>query len=58
MGAVCYNSRVVGRRGQAALEYVLSLAGLLVVVAVMWGLVEASRKQSDRTMKLVVSEYP
>jgi uncharacterized protein (UPF0333 family) len=46
------------RRGQAALEYVLSLAGLLVVVAVMWTLVSASEKQSHRCMNLVVSEYP
>lgn len=59
MGSVCYNNpRGRFREGQAMLEYVLALAGLLVVVAVMWGLVRASEKQSVRTVKLVVSEYP
>ena len=46
------------RGGQAMLEYVLALAGLLVVVAVMWTLVSASEKQTHRTVNLVSSEYP
>jgi uncharacterized protein (UPF0333 family) len=59
MGAVCYNSgKVVLRRGQAALEYVLALAALLVVTAIMWGVVGASEKQSVRAARLVTSEYP
>jgi uncharacterized protein (UPF0333 family) len=59
MGAVCYNSGKAGlRRGQAALEYVLALAALLVVTAIMWGVVVASEKQSVRAAKLVTSEYP
>ena len=59
MGAVCYNSgKVVLRRGQAALEYVLALAALLVVTAIMWGVVGASEKQSVRAARLVNSEYP
>lgn len=59
MGAVCYNSGGVRlRKAQAVLEYVLALAGLLVVVSVMWGLVRASWKQSERTVNLVISEYP
>jgi hypothetical protein len=45
MGAVCYNNGKVGlRRGQAALEYVLALAALLVVTAIMWGVAGASEK--------------
>jgi uncharacterized protein (UPF0333 family) len=59
MGAVCYNNGKVGlRRGQAALEYVLALAALLVVTAIMWGVAGASEKQSERAASLVTSEYP
>jgi hypothetical protein len=46
------------RKAQAVLEYVLALAGLLVVVSVMWGLVRASWRQSERTVNLTISEYP
>ena len=59
MSVVCYNNKVVRmRKAQAALEYVLALASLLVVVTVMWGLIRASWKQAERTVKLVVSECP
>lgn len=59
MSVVCYNNKAVRmRKAQAALEYVLALASLLVVVTVMWGLIRASWKQSERTVKLVVSECP
>jgi hypothetical protein len=46
------------RKAQAVLEYVLALAGLLVVVSVMWGLVRASWRQSERAGNLTISEYP
>jgi len=46
------------RRGQAMLEYVLALAGMLVVVAVLWGLVSVTWRYADRTNNLVRSEYP
>ena len=59
MGALCYNNGNAGfRRGQAALEYVLALAALLVVTAIMWGVVGAAEKQSVRAARLVTSEYP
>ena len=58
-GAMCYNSSGKSfRNGQAALEYVLALAALLVVTAIMWGLVGASEKQSVRTVRLVTAEDP
>ena len=58
-GAMCYNSsRKSFRNGQAAVEYVLALAALLVVTAIMWGVVGASEKQSVRAARLVTSEYP
>jgi len=50
--------RVRLRAGQAALEYVLAFAGLLVVVAVLWQLVGASVRYADRTGRLVASECP
>jgi uncharacterized protein (UPF0333 family) len=46
------------RRGQAALEYILAFAGLLAVAAIMWGVVGASEKQSERAVRIVTSEYP
>ena len=46
------------RRGQAAVEFVLALAGLLVVVAILWGLVGVTVRHAVRTENLVVSEYP
>jgi len=46
------------RRGQAMLEYVLSLAALLVVVTVMGYVVSAAMKTSDRANGLVRADYP
>jgi len=46
------------RGGQAALEYVLSLAGLLLVVGILWGFVRAAVRHSERTEALVTSDCP
>lgn len=46
------------RKGQAALEYVLALAGLLVVTAILWQLVGVTMRYAERTERLVTSEYP
>jgi len=40
------------------LEYVLSLAAMLVVVAVMGYVIVAAVKASDRTNALVRADYP
>ena len=55
-----YNTRRAAgfRPGQAALEYVLSLAALLVVVSLLWGLVGVALRFADRTEDLVSSECP
>ena len=55
-----YNTRRVGglRPGQAMLEYVLSLAGLVVVVGILWGLVAVAVRYADRTENLVTSDCP
>ena len=55
-----YNTRSHGsmRRGQAMLEYVLSLAALMVVVAILWGLVGVALRYADRTEDLVTSDCP
>lgn len=55
-----YNTRrPVGlRTGQAMLEYVLSLAALMVVVAILWGLVGVALRYADRTESLVTSDCP
>lgn len=58
MAPVCYNNEVRVHKGQAMLEYVLVLAGLLVVVSIMWGLVRALERQSARTVNIVASDYP
>ena len=60
MPGVCYN---MGRSlrvksGQALLEYVLAFAGLLIVVAILWGLVSVVARHSVRTDNIVSSEYP
>ena len=44
--------------GQAALEYVLALASLLVVVGIMAVLVRAAMCYADRAEDLVTSDYP
>ena len=49
---------VRGRRGQTLLEYVLALAGMSVVVLILWGLVNVTHQYSVRTGNLVSSEYP
>ena len=46
------------RSGQAMLEYVLSLAGLLVVVGILWGLVHAAFLHAERTERLVTADCP
>ena len=46
------------RKGQAALEYVLALAALLVAVAATGYLVAAARRSADRAQALVGSDYP
>ena len=59
MDDLCYNKAGTGfRAGQAALEYILAFAGLLAVAAIMWGVVGASEKQSERAVRIVTSEYP
>ena len=55
-----YNTRraAVLRPGQTALEYVLSLAALMVVAVILWGLVGVVLRHADRTEDLVSSECP
>ena len=55
-GVFCYNPNM--RNGQALLEYVLSLAGMLVVSAILWGLVSAAVSYAERTESLVVQDTP
>ena len=57
---ICYNARMGNRnrKGQAALEYVLALAALLVAVAATGYLVAAARRSADRAQALVGSDYP
>ena len=50
--------RKVDRRGQALLEYVLVLAGLLVVVGILGTLVSVTGRYAERANNLVGSEYP
>ena len=46
------------RPGQAMLEYMLSLAALMIVVAILWGLVGVAMRYADRTENLVTSDSP
>ena len=46
------------RNGQALLEYVLAMAGLVIVVGVLCGLVEVTVRYAVRAENLVSSEYP
>lgn len=46
------------RKGQAMLEYVLSLAGLLVVVGILCGLVRVTFHYAERTERLVTADCP
>lgn len=40
------------------LEYVLSFAGLLVVVAILGGLVHVAFRHAERTERLVTADCP
>lgn len=40
------------------LEYVLALAGLMVIFSIMFGLVTVTRKYAVRTENIVACEYP
>ena len=51
---MCYNTR----HGQAMLEYVLVLAGLLAVCAILWTLVGTAVRSGARAESLVTSDYP
>ena len=44
--------------GQAALEYVLALASLLVVVGILAGFVRAAAGHAERAESLVTSDCP
>ena len=44
--------------GQALLEYVLALAGLTVVVGILWGLVAVTLRHAERTESLVTADCP
>jgi hypothetical protein len=46
------------RNGQALLEYVLATAGMVVVVAILWGLVGVTVRYTVRAENLVADEYP
>lgn len=46
------------RVGQALLEYVLAVAGLIVIITVLWLLVDLTARYAVRTENLVSSEYP
>ena len=55
-----YNFRMKARmrRGQAALEYVLATASVLVVVGILWGFISLAQRQADRAEGLVTSDVP
>ena len=55
---VYYRSHCMARRAQALLEYVLSLAAMLVVVSILSGFVFVAVRHADRTERLVSSECP
>ena len=48
----------LSRSGQAALEYVLALASLLVVVGLLAGLVGVAAHHAARTTSLVSGDCP
>lgn len=53
--------RLIGKsinRGQAMLEYLLALSGLIVVVAILCVFVATAMRTADRTERLACSEYP
>ena len=45
-------------RGQAALEYVLALASMLIVVGILWSFVHTAARHADRAEDLVTSDCP
>ena len=50
--------RMRARRGQAALEYVLAFAALLIAVCALYAFVQAIWRYADRTEDLVTSDCP
>ena len=46
------------RRGQALLEYALSVAALLVVVGILFGIIGVLKSHAQRTEALVTSDCP
>ena len=46
------------KTGQAALEYVLALAALIVVVFMTFHLIYTTKKAAARTVNIVSSDYP
>lgn len=57
---LCYNTAMKRRMagGQAALEYVLALASLLVVVGILTGFVWTAARHAVRAEDLVTSDSP
>jgi len=55
-----YNPSILRRmrRGQAAAEYVIVLASLLIVVSILYGFVCAAERYAVRTDSLVTSDCP
>ena len=58
MTKFCYNSTQTMRRGQALLEYALSVAALLVVVGILFGIIGVLKSHAQRTEALVTSDCP
>lgn len=46
------------RSGQAALEYVLALASMLVVTGILWGFARGAVHHAERTESLVTADCP
>ena len=46
------------KRGQAMVEYVIALVGMLAVVVAMGFLLRAEKSAAERTNALVASPYP
>lgn len=50
--------RVTFHKGQAALEYILCTAALLIVIGILGTIITAAQKSAARTHELVRSDYP
>ena len=50
--------RKVMKAGQAAIEYMLALAALVVVVFMTFHLIHVTKKAASRTVNIVSSDYP